>query len=266
MLFEDKKLQLESVDELIQCPILSVEPFSLMLAPVYVLMKLNKKLVSVKAPLDFFTREELDRLKSHEVFYMPKFAVASLRFQTAARVVQNILSVKQGKMAPAPYELSGETFAVMGPLWGKQVQIEPFFMCVFAEELCSPLKAETMLWARENAVVRHDHALLLSGSLVFVALHLGWLNLVELNQFRHYVYEKTVAGESWESPKSELELIVCELNDIFSSNTSLSVLNLKAFNSEWSKKLSSRLERLIHINTNKLYESVSIYGEEGFAS
>jgi len=266
MLFEDKKLQLESVDELIQCPIMSVEPFSLMLAPVYVLMKLNKKLVSVKAPLDFFTSDELDRLKTHEVFYMPKFAMSSIRFQTAARVVQSLLSKTQGKMVPAPFEVSNETFGVMGPLWGKQIQIEPFFMCVFSDELCTPLKPETLLWARENAVVRHDHGLLLSGSLVFVALHVGWFNLIELNQIRSFVYEKTVAGENWENPKTELELIVSELNEIYSSNTSLTIQNLEEVKSDWAEKLTSRLKRLKQINTNKLYESVSIFGEEGFAS
>ena len=51
--YETKKLQLESVDKLIQCPVHTIEPFALMLAPAYILMKLNQKLVSVKAPLDF---------------------------------------------------------------------------------------------------------------------------------------------------------------------------------------------------------------------
>jgi hypothetical protein len=106
MLFEDKKLHLESIDQLIQCPISSVEPYSLMLSPVYVLMKLNKKLVSVKAPLDFFTKDELNRLSSNEVFYLPKFANSSVRFQTAARLVHNVLTIRQKKFNAAPFEIS----------------------------------------------------------------------------------------------------------------------------------------------------------------
>jgi len=43
MLFDEKRLQMESATQLIQCPIHTVEPFALMLAPVYVLMKLNQK-------------------------------------------------------------------------------------------------------------------------------------------------------------------------------------------------------------------------------
>ena len=106
MLFEDKKLQLESVERLIQCPVHSIEPFALMLAPVYILMKLNLKLVSVKAPLDFFTEEELQRLKSHEVFYLPKFVKSSVRFQTAARLIRKIITIQQYELSSAPFEIS----------------------------------------------------------------------------------------------------------------------------------------------------------------
>ena len=266
MLFEDKKLHLESIDQMIQCPISSVQPYSLMLSPVYVLMKLNKKLVSVKAPLDFFTEQELKRLSVNEVFYLPKFAGSSVRFQTAARVIHNIFTIRQDQFLASPFEISKESFGILAPLWGKQFQVEPFFMSVFAEELCSPLDPQMMLWARENAVVRHDHGLLLSGSLVFIAAHLGWSNLKELNEIRSSVYEKTVKGEDWKTPRSELELIVSGLNELFEAHQNLSVDILKTVQSEWSKKILARLNRLEGLNTNQQYDSLTIYGEDGFAA
>lgn len=266
MLFEDKKLQLESVDQLIQCPIYSIEPFALMLAPVYILMKRNQKLVSVKAPLDFFTADELQRLKVHEVFYLPKFVKSSVRFQTAARLIKKIITLQQSELSPAPFEISKESFDALSKLWGKQIQIEPFFMGIFADEFCEPLNQDKMLWARENAVIRHDHGLLLSGALVFVALHLGWFDIEQLNQFRKSIYERTVEGEEWENPSSEIEYIVHDLNQIIATETSIDLEKLRLINSEWANKLASRLEFLKRKNTNLIYDSATIFGEEGFAA
>src|SRR5262249_4357807 len=121
-------------------------------------------------------------------------------------------------------------------------------------------------WARENAVLKHDHGLLLSGALVFIALHLGWFDLEVLNKYRNEIYERTVAGEMWVHPCSELESIVCDLNHLLLSQTSLNLLNLRAFSSEWSHKLASRLEYLKNKNTNFMHPSVSIFGEGGFAA
>lgn len=266
MLFEDKKLQLESVENLIQCPIHTIEPFALMLAPVYILMKLNQKLVSVKAPLDFFTEDELQRLKIHEVFYLPKFVKSSVRFQTAARLIKKIITLQQSELSPAPFEISKESFDALSKLWGKQIQIEPFFMGIFTDEFCEPLDQEKMLWARENAVIKHDHGLLLSGALVFVALHLGWFDIRQLNQHRNSIYERTIQGEEWEDPTSEIEFIVSDLNKIISSETSINLEKLRMVESEWAQKLASRLEFLKNKNTNLIYDSSTIFGEEGFAA
>lgn len=266
MLFEDKKLQLESVDQLIQCPIYSVEPFALMLAPVYVLMKLNQKLVSVKAPLDFFTADEIQKLKTYEVFYMPKFVRSSVRFQTAARLVKKLLVLQQRELSSAPFEISKESFGALSSLWGKQIQVEPFFMAIFTDEFCNPLNQEKMLWARENAVAHHDHGLLLSGALVFVALHLGWFDLEFLNAQRAMIYERTVQGEDWGSPTSEIEAIVKDLHQLLQVEPSLNLENLKSLNSEWARKLAARLRFLRGKNSNFTYESASIFGEEGFAA
>ena len=266
MLFEDKKLQLESIETLIQCPVHSIEPFALMLAPVYILMKLNQKLVSVKAPLDFFTVEELNKLKNHEVFYLPQFIKLSVRFQTAAKLVKKILTLQQANLSAAPFEISKESFSVMSELWGKQLQIEPFFMAIFADELCTSLNQEKMLWARENIVINHDHGLLLSGALVFVVLHLGWFDLTKLNEIRNSIYERTVHGDTWEKPTNEIEEIVCDLNKFLRTEKYLNLAILGSISKEWSAKLTSRLFNLKNKSKDFSYESVTIFGEEGFAA
>ena len=266
MLFEDKKLHLESVENLIQCPIHTIEPFALMLAPAYMLMKLNQKLVSVKAPLDFFTADELQRLKVNEVFYFPKFIKASVRFQTAARLIRKFLTLQQSELSSAPFEISKESFSVLSDLWGSKIQVEPFFMAIFTDQLCDPLENEKMLWARENAVINHDHGLLLSGTLVFMALHLGWFDLAKLNHYRKSIYERTVQGEEWLKPTSEIESLVCDINKILKHEPAISLHTLGDLSKEWSNKLISRLQVLGTKNTSKISESVSIFGEEGFAA
>ena len=266
MLFDDKKLQLESVNELIRCPIHSIEPYALMLAPVYVLMKLNKKLVSVKAPLDFFTQEELEKLNSSDVLYLPKFVKSSVRFQTAARVTKNIFTVTQAPLNPTPYEISKESFNVLSELWGKQVQIEPFFMSIFADELCSPLDFKKLIWAREHQVVKHDHGLLLSGTFVFIAVHLGWFDLELLSRYRNMIYEKTVQGEEWGLPANELETIIQDLNQVIEVKPHLNIAILRDLPSEWAKKLASRLDQLYKKRKTLIHDSVSIYGPEGFVA
>ncbi len=154
----------------------------------------------------------------------------------------------------------------MSPLWGKQFKVEPFFMSVFTEELCQPLDPQKMLWARENAVVKHDQGLLVSGAVIFIALHLGWYNLQELNLARAKIYEQIINDESWDKPGSQLSLIAAELSEFFEIHQSIDLETLRLFESDWAQKLHSRLQGLLNLNTNQMYDSVSIFGDEGFAA
>src|SRR5687767_11667820 len=101
MEFTHRKLPAEAYKELRICKVATMAPFALMLAPVYVFMKLNKKFVSVKAPLDFFTPEELERLAPSVILFVPKFVDAVLPFRDAAHQVRALISLKpeeaQGK-------------------------------------------------------------------------------------------------------------------------------------------------------------------------
>src|SRR5689334_8605019 len=92
MNFRPRKLPKEAAMNLRISPIVSVKPYSLMLAPVYVFMRLNEKFVSVKGPLDFFTPEELERLQPFESFFLPEFVDTALPFRQVARNVRALLS------------------------------------------------------------------------------------------------------------------------------------------------------------------------------
>ena len=269
MLFDDKKLNPEAVEDLLQCPIESIAPFTLMLAPIYVFMKLNQKFVSVKAPLDFFLPDELEKLRKHETFYVPKIIKSSVRYQTAARIIKKIYTFNDSNsnlLGASSFEISNEVLKVIGSLWGNEVIVEPFFAAVFAHEFCRPLNSEMILNARETTVVRHDHGLLLSGVFVYVAVHLGWYSYEELNQLRDLIYERTVNGEDWSNATSSYELMINGLNQIIIKSSRIDIDQLKELRLEWSQKLLSRISRIKSEISKYSEKSPSIYGEEGFVS
>ena len=155
MYFRPTKLPREAAINLRISPIASVKPYSLMLAPVYVFMRLNEKFVSVKGPLDFFTPEELERLKPFESFFLPEFVDAALPFRQIARNVRRLVGWEpeykgEEQLPPAPYEVSDAVLRMIGPLWAPGLVIEPFFAAVFANELCELLPPEKLRAARDQ--------------------------------------------------------------------------------------------------------------------
>lgn len=263
MLFDDRKLEPSQLVEMLSCPIETIEPYSLLLAPAYIYMKRNERVVCVKAPLDFFTPEELERVRRYDVVYFPKFVKSPVRFQTAARLIRKILLREEGKLPRATYELMREVSHAVSELWFSDLRVEPFFAAVFSQELCDPLLPERILWAREEAVARHDHGLLLSGMFVFVALQTGWINLPELSRCRNEIYERTVRGEEWNEPRSEMDSIVGDLNRLVGTKPNLSLTDLLGIDAEWAKLLAARIRHWSPKLTAKKDKSPSIYGPEG---
>jgi hypothetical protein len=197
--FRPRKLPKEAAINLRISPITSVKPYALMIAPVYVFMRINEKFVSVKGPLDFFTPEELERLKSFESFFLPEFVDAALPFRQVARDVKRLVGWEpkidgEAALPPAPYEVSDAVLRMLGPLWGAGLVIEPFFAAVFANELCDLLPVEKLRVARDEDVVRYERAVLRSGWAVFLALHLGYCDLPFLNQLQQRVFDASFTG------------------------------------------------------------------------
>lgn len=251
MEFHPRKLPPEAALNLRICPIHTVRPFALMLAPVYVFMKLNGKFVSVKAPLDFFTPEELERLKPFESFFLPEFVDVALPFREAARSVLSLLTwqpkpkasrstakksaseleapnLPEIPLPPAPYELSDAILKILGGLWtpsavadssgAHSIGLEPFFIAVFANELCETLPGEMIRAARDADVAKFELAVFRSSWAVFLALHLGYLEMGFLNALRYRVFTEnigaaSVTAESKESFRSEVDELVALANE-----------------------------------------------------
>jgi len=283
MEFTKKKLPKELLPKLYRLRIETVQPFALMLAPVYVFLESNEKLVSVKAPLDFFTGAELEHLKPYTYFYVSDFVTSVLPYREAGQSVRKLLSwkpeapVSQDEnqypeviLAPSPFEISDIVLSIIGPLWWRYASdkpgIEPFLEAVFANELCDLIPGERLLRAREENVENFDKALLRSGWVVFLALHLGYCNLEFLNELRMRVFEENIEGEPELSDRNEVDELIA-----FGYST-LKNIHLKLIRGDFFKKkpgrvaqkLSDRLERVRQEFLSRGSKRPTIYGERGF--
>lgn len=273
--FRQRKLPKEAAINLRISPIASVKPYAMMIAPVYVFMRVNEKFISVKGPLDFFTPEELERLKSFETFFLPEFVDAALPFRQVARSVKRLVGWEpefkgESVLPPAPYEVSDAVLRMIGPLWGAGLVIEPFFATVFANELCELLPPEKLRFARDKDVLGYERAVLRSGWAVFLALHLGYCDLPFLNHLQQQVFDSSFTGVDIPSigraadVDELLELVWASMitdpahavkGDIFTKNPSRS-----------AQKVARRLERVLGDAMIPAAQPVpTIFGERGFA-
>jgi hypothetical protein len=272
--FTRRKLPKEAATQLRKNPIASVKPYALMLAPVYVFMRINEKFVSVKAPLDFFTPQEIDRLKSFESFFLPEFVDIALPFREVARSVRGLITwapqIKgEDQLPPAPYEISDSVLRLIGPLWGPGAVIEPFFAAVFVNELCDLLPEDRLREARDRNVATFELAVLRSSWAVFLALHLGYCDFEFLNALRLRVFDTTSAGATLPSVGRGSE--VDELLEIVGQSLTESALApvrgdiFSATATRASQKMVSRLERIRAKLIRADEPAATIYGAAGFA-
>jgi hypothetical protein len=268
--FTRKKLPKEAALNLRICPIASVKPYALMLGPVYVFMRLNEKFVSVKGPLDFFTPEELERLKTFESFHLPEFVDQALPFRQVARHARSIVGwtpTEDGEeqLPPAPYELSDAVLRMLGPLWGPDAVIEPFFAAVFANELCDLLPDAVLVSAREQSVQAFERAVLRSGWAVFIALHLGYCELPFLNRLRRRVFEGSDLAPPSTGVASEIDELVAVVFDSMGADLRSPVRG-SVFEEQGSRaglKMAGRLKRVLTM-IDATEPASTIFGERGF--
>jgi hypothetical protein len=182
-------------------PVDTCAPNAILLTPIYVYLPKNKKFIAVKAPLQLFSVEELEKLKSFENFYFPEFIDLIAPFQKAGEAVREILKVRQRRqirssggtsMIPLPmaqHELNDALLRIVGPLWGRGVRVEPFFLCFFADAVCEPLPASILGKAAEQDGDRFELSLLRASTAVFLALHLGYGDVKLLTCLRDRVFQ-----------------------------------------------------------------------------
>ena len=264
MNFKDRTIELSQIESLYPCRVDTVNPYSLMIAPVYVLMRRNEKLVCVKAPLDFFTTDELDALKRYEVVYLPVSVKEVGRFQTAARLHRSFIEPVNGGSSRAPFEIAHQVMKATAPLWGAGLAVEAFFASIYSDELCGPLPSDQLMHGRETAIVRHEEGILLGGALTFVLVQLGWHSLFTLKWIREQVYLRTVEGETWDHPETDWESIVRDLKHAFAGESVLSLPVLNAIEGDWARRLAARIRKLGENSVTRKYESLSLNRTGGF--
>lgn len=277
--FTRRKPSRDSMDRLYRIKIDTVKPFALMLAPVYLWLGANEKFISVKAPLDFFTADELNRLKGFQYFYLPESAGSVLPFRQAAHQVRALLRIKPKRpmaltsqaqfpsvpLSPAPYEVSNEVLKLIGPLWWEFSEeitgIEPFLVTAFTNELCELIPEAKLFAARELDTRKYDWALLCSSWTVFLALHLGYCDYAYLNSLRLKAFDQTLDGVALGGGDDLIQLAYEVLrqnpkqitNEDFSKRGDL-----------LSQKISSRLIRISRELVGKGDAPPTVYGEGGF--
>ncbi|MCM2322573.1 MAG: hypothetical protein NDJ90_04865 [Oligoflexia bacterium] len=270
--FSRRKLPKEAAQTLRACPLHTVKPYAPMLAPAYVYMPRNEKFVSVKAPLDFFTPEELERLKSFESLYLPDFVDSVLPFRSAARGVLTLLQWRPDRndpsvLPPASYELADAVLRLLGPLWGRDTQIEPFFLAVFANELCELLPGELLTEVREQSVETYESAMLLSSWAVFLALHIGHCDLGFLNALRVRVFTEAAYGAGEQRRFAPVDEVISAARRSLPAESRLAPLRADGFVGQTdrvSQKMLSRLRRVIQDLLRPERPVATIFGPGGF--
>ncbi|MBI2711580.1 MAG: hypothetical protein HYX41_01780 [Bdellovibrio sp.] len=273
------------MDQLFRIRVDSVKPFALMIAPVYLWLGANEKFISLKAPFDFFTLEELKKLKGHhQFFYLPQATQSVMPFREAALRVRGLLKVRPKKpvaasakttypvvaLPPSPYELSNEILQVVGPLWWRYsedtIGIETYMISVFANEVCSLIPDAKLLQARDGDTLAYDHALLVSSWVVFLALHLAHCDYRYLNYLRLRAFERVSLGTpaaSWARPYEE-NLIGLVMDLLKSSPQKITNQDFEGRNDSISIRLADRLARISNDLAAKGAEPPTVYGEGGF--
>jgi hypothetical protein len=259
------------------CSVGTVKPYALMIAPIYVFMRKNDKFVSVKAPMDFFTEQELERLKSFQMLFVPEFVDRVLPYRQIARRLKRVMNLRQGiasrGIGLAPFELSDVVIRLLAPLWGTNQVIESFFVSVFVNEFCNPLPAAELTQAREKDLGSLERALMISSWMVLLGLQVGITDLDYLNHLRLGSFHENIgwASESVASTFSIRDADLRELHqllkDKFGSASSHPCIGVDFFEGKSERiaqKISSRLKRMRDGVTNETPLEATIYGVEGF--
>jgi hypothetical protein len=276
--FSERKLTLDAESTLLRCPIESVHAYALMIAPVYLELRLNARFVSIKAPLDFFTPEELARLRAHGDIHLPKFVETALPFRDAGRKARALLEWDPGRaggegaLGPTPYELSDALLRLAAPLWGvsatePDLGIEPFFTVAFANELCATLPADALVRARENDLETYERAVLASSWVTLAALMLGYADRAFLDRLRERVFRRMALGEFASVRLSDVDQLENLAYAVFGGDTAprrVTLGQIEARTERAAFKLAARLRRVNRELTGPRDHLPTIYGPRGF--
>jgi hypothetical protein len=115
----------------------------------------------------------------------------------------------------ASYEVSDAVIRLIAPLWNEGPSIDPFYVTVFVNELCDLLPGDTLKAYREQSMVDYERAVVQSSLIVFLALHLGYVDLAFINRLRAEAMREVMSKTARSLPSLELnELAVAAFDSI----------------------------------------------------
>ncbi len=265
MLFSRKKVPGGEAGSMRICPIDTVRAFYPMPAPTYLLLRGNDKFISVKAPLDFFTPDELERFKPFGAFFFPEFVERVIPFRRGTAALRTLLastsSVDEG---PAPYEVSDAFVRLAAEAWSEGGLVEPFFVSMFVHELFEPIPGQWMVETYVRSVDAYEQGILRSAWATWNAMHLGYLNLGWLQSFRNNVFK--VASQITRD-RAEIMKMLPEpwMREMATFQVPLNAIRLDRMRAKGEhSKLFSRGERLRTELIKDTGQIVSIFGPGGF--
>ena len=264
--FSNRKLPVEAAKELRNIPISGVRPFVPLFSPVYVYLPRNKKFLSVKGALDFFTPQDLTKLAPFESVFVHQDENETLPVRDAAHKVRSLLKLIEKdyekeawegsdryppvKLPPAPFEISDAALRVIGPLWIKSgatgIAVDPLTLLVFVQELCDPLPGPLLTEASAKSVEAYERAYYRSSWAVFLALHLGYCEPKYLNNLRVRVFRETQAADYKNTVANETDELIAHAVRLISNGKIESVTPAMWAQkpSRITQKLDSRLRRV----------------------
>lgn len=284
MNFRYSKLPRSAAADLQRLPVNQVKPFALMMSPTYVFMRRNEKFLCVKAPLDFFLPEEIERIQPLGNLFVLKFVDSVLPFRDAAKSLKMLFNWKprtvvepavraDGKlvypevpMPPAPYEVSDAALRIVGPLWSAQGSIEPFFITAFVHEFCEPLAEDILRKAREQDVNLCERAMIVSAIAVFLLIHLGNCDYTFLNRFRASSFKRLASGEMPGLIVDESDEIIDlaeKIHDLVGA-TKIDFKTFESFTGVGASKLRNRFKRVEQKLKSTAAKAPTVFGPGGF--
>jgi hypothetical protein len=279
----NRKLSKDAIEELRRIPIDVCKPFDVLMTPVYVYLPNNGKFVSIKLPLQVFSQQEIDKYKPYESFYLPQFVDQIAPFQKAGESIRALLDVSQQRpvrtsegdktvtLSMPQHELDDSVLHLVGPLWNAGAEIEAFFLCFLANEVCMPFSANVLSEAVETNSDLFELALLRSSTAVFLALHIGYSNARTLTLLREKIFSDTMKAHPASSRATEIGLLQSLIQDLLptpeTQKISLDLIRELMWKNnsggKVSRKLLSRLERVLNQFVQPDQIVASLFGERG---
>ena len=284
--FSRPKLPLSEAPNLRRLRLKSLKPYELVVAPIYAYLRKNEKFIAIRAPLDFFTPNDLEKLKAFDLLYTIPFVDIVSPFKTYARMVRRAIeyelphavdprgeSLGEGYYPVVPldianYEKSDAILRPLGSVWGPGTTVEPFFVAIFIEELLGTIDGDLMESVRDAGVERFEVALMRSAWTIFLALHIGYVNLTYLKAlharcFKYFGLAKGNFEEDFLPEEQELIVLASESLETNKVANLSSRFVMDRFERA-AQKLKSRFQRMAKEFINERSPMVSIFGKNGF--